>query len=1063
MTRGANLAAPAATRRVSSPGAVLAVASLGAVLAFVDATIVNVAFPDIRSDFRSASLDDLSWILNAYNIVFAAFLVAAGRIADLLGRRRLFSAGVVVFTLGSALCAVAPSVALLVVARVVQALGAAVIVPASLALVLETYSGPERSHGVALWSASAALAAGIGPSLGGVLVELGGWRLAFLVNLPIGAAAFVLAGRVLVESRAPGRRRVPDIPGALLLAAGTALLTLAIVRGGHWGWVTPRTLAVFAVAAVLVAVFVRRCTWHRSPLLDLELLRIRAIAVSNVIMLVAAAGYFAYILCNVLFLTSVWGYSVLDAGLALTPGPFVAAAIARPAGRLADRLGERWVLMAGAATWAAGVGYMAGVVGTRPDFLGQWLPGMLILGVGAGICLPVVGSATVAPAPGGRFATASGLSAVSRQLGAALGVALLVAIVGTPGPTELAAAFDHGWLFAAGCFILVALGAVLVGRIERPVEERDALAPRPPALRRSTAPARPAVVAVSQPPAPNLTATSALARTPIFAGVSPKILERLVARASVVSLPAGAWLFRQGDPGDALYVVAAGRLEVVIEDEPDGLVNVKHPGSVIGELALLSGADRSASVRARRDSRLLRLGRTEFDRVLHEEPAVQQALMAALATQLARSRNLPEQPEQPAILALIALDRDAPLREVAGHLEEALGGHGAVVRVNADELAEQRAAAVAESAERSGARVVLVAEAAGGEDGRQAFCLRQADVVIGLAAAARVPHGVLDEPRLRGCDLLLTGAAADAGVEWVRALTPRRRQHLRRDDLRQGVEVIARRLTGRSIGLVLSGGGASGLAHIGVIQELADAGIDIDRIAGVSFGAFVGALLASGLSADEIDARCYEEWVRRKPLADYRFPRQALISGERARAMLMRNLQGAIEELPIEFACIAADLRNGEEVAFRTGPVADAVTASMCLPGLAPPQRDNGRLLVDGVLVSALPVHLLSRDEGPIIAVDVTARPAGERARPAGAAARREHRERAPSIGETLFRTALFSGVQATRESRASADLLIVPDTQGIGFLEFHQLDVAKEAGRRAARDALQDRNAVLA
>ncbi|MCA1682528.1 MAG: MFS transporter, partial [Actinobacteria bacterium] len=517
MTAAVSEPAAASARRISSPGTVLAVASLGVVLAFVDATIVNVAFPDIRSDFTGSSLDGLSWILNAYNIVFAAFLVAAGRFADLLGRRRMFSAGVVLFTLASVLCALAPSVELLVAARVVQALGAAVIVPASLALVLDAYPGPERSHGVALWSASAALAAGIGPSLGGVLVELGGWRLAFLVNLPIGVAAFVLAGRVLVESRVPGRRRLPDLAGALLLAFATAGLTLAIVRGGHWGWADVRTVATLAVAVAVAAVFAWRCTWHRSPMLDLELLRIRAIAVANVLMLVAAAGYFAYILCNVLFLTSVWGYSVLDAGLALTPGPFVAAAIARPAGRLADRFGERWLLVAGAAAWAAGVLFMAGAVGPRPDFLGQWLPGMVILGVGAGICLPVLGIATVAPAPGGRFATASGLSAVSRQLGAALGVALLVAIVGTPAASGLPAAFDAGWRFAGGCFVLVALAAPLIGRIERPAEEHDELEPRQAPLAPARPRPRPGAAQAPRPAAPRLSAIEALAAAPVFA------------------------------------------------------------------------------------------------------------------------------------------------------------------------------------------------------------------------------------------------------------------------------------------------------------------------------------------------------------------------------------------------------------------------------------------------------------------------------------------------------------------------------------------------------------------
>src|SRR5438270_11853178 len=205
-------------RRRPSPRTVLAIASLGAAVAFVDATIVNIAFPSIARSFKGTSVSSLSWVLNAYNIVFAAFLVAAGRISDLLGRRRIFVLGLEVFTGASLLCAIAPSANALIAFRVIQALGAALLVPSSLALVMNAFPAERRSHGVALLSAVAAVAAGLGPSLGGLLVAIANWRLVFLVNLPIGAAAIVLARRHLVESRAPGRRRLPDLLGSLLLA-----------------------------------------------------------------------------------------------------------------------------------------------------------------------------------------------------------------------------------------------------------------------------------------------------------------------------------------------------------------------------------------------------------------------------------------------------------------------------------------------------------------------------------------------------------------------------------------------------------------------------------------------------------------------------------------------------------------------------------------------------------------------------------------------------------------------------------------------------------------------------
>src|SRR5215213_6030682 len=243
------------TRRTPTPRAVLGVASLGVFMAFVDATIVNIAFPDIERDFHGTPISELSWVLNAYNIVFAAFLVAAGRLADLIGRRRVFISGLELFTVASALCAIAWSPGALTGFRVVQALGAALLVPSSLALVLDAFPPERRSHGVALLSAVAAGAAGLGPSLGGLLVAAGDWRLVFLVNLPIGVVAIVLTRRHLVESRAPGRRRVPDLAGALLLAVAIAALVLGVVKGEDWGWLGGRVLGSFAVAIAIGAIF----------------------------------------------------------------------------------------------------------------------------------------------------------------------------------------------------------------------------------------------------------------------------------------------------------------------------------------------------------------------------------------------------------------------------------------------------------------------------------------------------------------------------------------------------------------------------------------------------------------------------------------------------------------------------------------------------------------------------------------------------------------------------------------------------------------------------------------
>ena len=454
---------PVSERRRSRNGA-LVIASLGALLAFVDATIVNVAFPSIRESFPGSSIEALSWVLNAYNIVFAALLVAAGRFADLFGRRRMFTTGIVLFTAASVLCAVAPALWFLIAARGVQAVGAALLVPASLALVIDAFPLERRAHAVGLWGAAAAAAAGLGPPLGGVLVELYDWRLAFLINLPLGVATIALGRRFLVESRAPGRRAMPDLRGALLLAAAMALLTLAIVHGNSWGWTSLGVIGAFGAALVAAALFVQSSRRHPVPVLDPKLLRIRSFAVANAVTFVAGVGFYAYLLNNILWLHYVWGWSLLLAGLAVAPGAVVAAAVAGRLGRVADERGYRVIAVPGALVWAGAYLWYATQVGTEPAFLSEWLPGQVLSGIGVGATLPILGSAALAAVPGRRYATASSVVSSARQLGGVIGVAVLVAIVGAPTSTTLTASLRDGWIFTAACFLVAAVGSGLLRR-----------------------------------------------------------------------------------------------------------------------------------------------------------------------------------------------------------------------------------------------------------------------------------------------------------------------------------------------------------------------------------------------------------------------------------------------------------------------------------------------------------------------------------------------------------------------------------------------------------------------
>jgi len=337
------------------------------------------------------------------------------------------------------------------------------------------------------------------------------------------------------------------------------------------------------------------------------------------------------------------------------------------------------------------------------------------------------------------------------------------------------------------------------------------------------------------------------------------------------------------------------------------------------------------------------------------------------------------------------------------------------------------------------------------------FCIRHADRIVLVAGEGDVASWTDGRPELAGCDLLFVDQAPGSRAlgTWFEALQPRARHVVGAgESLEDAVARAGRRLGRRSVGVVLSGGGARTMAHIGVIEELLASGVQIDRVGGCSMGAFIGAMLAAGMDAEEIDARCYEEWVRRRPLTDYRIPRHSLIRGDKVRALLARNLPGRIEELGRDFFCVSGDLLSGELVVHRSGPLADAVSASFCLPGLAAPVRMDARLLVDGGVLNNLPVDVMARaDEGPVIAVDVTNR---FEVTLSGNGDEGEDEGVQPGFVETLTRALLLGSTDTAEAARSHADVVITPPNDGVGMLEFHQLDRMREAGRVAAREALK-------
>ncbi len=478
---------------------VLIVVVAGVFMAGLDLFIVNIAFPQIRLDFAGTSLGTLSWVLNAYTIVFAAFLVVAGRWSDAFGRKRSFLLGVALFTAASAACAAAPSIGLLVAARAVQGFGAALLMPASLGLLLPEFPAERRHVAIGAWAAVGGIAAAAGPPLGGLLVQAS-WRWVFLVNVPIGLAALLAGARVLREVRHPEPAR-PDFLGAAVLTAAVAALAGAIVQGAQWGWGSARIVALLILAGLLLVVLARRIARHPAPIVEPALLAVRAFSLASAASLLFFAAFAGMLLGCVLFLTGVWHESTLTAGLMIAPGPALAAA---PPGRGA-RLGKRYaasrVGAVGTVLFALGGAWWIARLGAAPHYTADFLPGMLIGGVGVGLTIPSLTAMVAATLPPERLATGIAVQVTGRQLGSALGAAILVAVVGA---ARTAADFAGAWRFMLAASLLA--GLVL------------ALARRAPAATRAAATARAAATTGAA-----AAATTAAANSPAILALASKL------------------------------------------------------------------------------------------------------------------------------------------------------------------------------------------------------------------------------------------------------------------------------------------------------------------------------------------------------------------------------------------------------------------------------------------------------------------------------------------------------------------------------------------------------------
>ena len=460
---------------------VLALTAVATFLVSLDTSIVVVARRTIEADLGHPTL--LTWVFSAYNIAYAAGLLTAGRFADVNGRKRSFLRGLALFSIGSVLCGLAPNAMLLVLARVVQALGGAQLTPASLALVLPEFPVEKRTVAIGIWGAVGGLAAAVGPSAGGVLVDWLNWRALFFINVPFCIFTLIVGGKILHESKDLNATKHVDLIGTALGFPGVALVTLAITQSSDWGWGDNRTLGALIIGFILLALFVQRCNTVTDPLLDLSLLKMPFVVAANLSGLFFSIGFLGMWLLNTQWLQAVWQYSPAMSGLAIAPGPITAAIFAAPMGRLAVQWGHAKVLMVGALCLAFGTAMFSFTITTTPNYVGGLLPWMILTGFGVGCSMSTLSSAASAFLPPARFAMGSALNTTMRQIGSALGAALagslaapamknlVVAMTNKEALTRtMLSSYFTAWRVMAAIYLFA--GIVMIVLFRKPTEQQ---------------------------------------------------------------------------------------------------------------------------------------------------------------------------------------------------------------------------------------------------------------------------------------------------------------------------------------------------------------------------------------------------------------------------------------------------------------------------------------------------------------------------------------------------------------------------------------------------------------
>ncbi|MFG1656665.1 MFS transporter [Micromonospora chersina] len=453
--------------------AVLAICALSMLLVGLDTTIVNVGLPAIGHGL-GVGTRSLEWVPDAYTVILASLLISAGALADRLGRRRVFRWGLVVFGVASVACAVAPSLGALVAARAVQGIGASMLNPVALAIVVNAMPDPrERAQAIGIWASVFGLSMAAGPVAGGALIAAFGWRSVFWINAPVIVAALVLTARYVPESRAPRARRL-DLPGQVLLTVVVSLCVAVLIEGPRIGWASPPAWAAYLVAAAAAVGFVAVERRRREPLMELGLFRRPAFATAVLGAVAVFVALTVSLLLTTLYLQHGHGWTPLAAGTATLPLALGAAVCAPLSGRLAGRYGARRpLLLAGAFLTAGGLS----LVDLRPDpDLRQLLPAYLLIGIGFGFANAPITNTAVSGLPPARAGVAGAITSTARQLGSAVGIAVAGGLLAEVGPAGLARASRPGWLLVAACglFLFVVAQAARQAAPSRPASARAA-------------------------------------------------------------------------------------------------------------------------------------------------------------------------------------------------------------------------------------------------------------------------------------------------------------------------------------------------------------------------------------------------------------------------------------------------------------------------------------------------------------------------------------------------------------------------------------------------------------